>query len=76
MGVERKLYKLLMGKPEGKKPLERPGRRRGDGIRIDVREIGWGMEWIQFAEDRDLLRAAVNTVMNSIKPSGAISRVR
>jgi hypothetical protein len=69
VGVERKVYKLLMGKPEGKRPLGRPRRR------IDVREIGWGMEWIQLAEDRDRLRAAVNTVMNSIKSSGAFSRV-
>jgi hypothetical protein len=42
MGEERKLYKVLVGKPEGKRSLERPRRRWEDGIRIDLREIGWG----------------------------------
>jgi hypothetical protein len=45
MGEERKLYKVLVGKPEGKRPLGRPRRRREDGIRIDLREIGLGL-WI------------------------------
>jgi hypothetical protein len=65
MGRERKVYKVLVGKPEGKRPLERPRRRGEDGIRMDLREIGWGsVWWIQFAQDRDRLRALVNTVMN------------
>jgi hypothetical protein len=42
MGEERKLYKVLVGKPEGKRPLGRPRRRREDGIRMDLSEIGWG----------------------------------
>jgi len=42
MGEERKLYKVLVGKPEGKRPLGRPRRRWEDGIRMDLREIGWG----------------------------------
>jgi hypothetical protein len=65
MGKERKVYKLLVGKPEGKKPLERLRRRWCDGIRMDFREIDWGgVEWIQFARDRDWWRDFVNTVMN------------
>jgi hypothetical protein len=43
MGEERKVYKVLVGKPEGKRPLGRPRRRWEDGIRMDFREIGWGM---------------------------------
>jgi hypothetical protein len=61
------VYKVLMGKPEGKRPLGRPRRRPiwQDGIRMDLREIGWGSEdWIQLAQDRDRWRALVNTVMN------------
>jgi hypothetical protein len=65
MGEERNVYKVLMGKPEGKRPLERPRRRWEDGIRTDLREIGWGsVDWIQLAQDRDRWRALVNTVMN------------
>jgi hypothetical protein len=59
------VYRVLMGKPEGKRPLERPRRRWEDGIRMDLREIGWGtVEWIQLAQVRDRWRAVVNTVMN------------
>jgi hypothetical protein len=43
MGEERNVYRVLMGKSEGKRPLERPRRRWEDGIRIDLREIGWGV---------------------------------
>jgi hypothetical protein len=58
-------YRVLMGKPEGKRPLGRPRRRWENNIRMDLREIGWGgMEWIDLAEDRDQWRAFVNTVMN------------
>jgi hypothetical protein len=65
MGEERNVYRALMGKPEGKRPLERPRRRRENGIRTDVREIGWrSVDWIQLARDRDRWRAVVNTVMN------------
>jgi hypothetical protein len=50
---ERKDCRVLMGKPEGKRPLGRPMRRWEDGIRINFREIGWGsVEWIQLAQDR------------------------
>jgi hypothetical protein len=54
-----------MGKSEGKRPLGRPRRRWEDGIRMDLREIGWGsVDWIQLAQDRDRCWAVVNTVMN------------
>jgi hypothetical protein len=59
------VYRILMGKPEGKRPLGRPNRRWEDGIRMDLREIDWGsVDWIQLAQDRDRWRALVNTVMN------------
>jgi hypothetical protein len=59
------MYKALVGKPEGKRPLGRPRRRWEDGIRMDVMEIGWrGLEWIQLAQDRDWWRAVVNTVIS------------
>jgi hypothetical protein len=43
MGEGRKVYRILLGKPEGKRPLERPRRRWDDGIRMDLREVGWGV---------------------------------
>jgi hypothetical protein len=64
-GEKRNVYKVLVGKPEGKRPLERPKRRWMDNIKIDLGEIGWhGMDWIDMARDRDQWRALVNTVMN------------
>jgi hypothetical protein len=54
MGDERSVYKLLMGKPEGKRPLGRPRHRWEDGIRMDLRVIGWGsINCIPLAQDRD-----------------------
>jgi hypothetical protein len=59
------VYRVLMGKPEGKRPLGRPRHRWEDGIRMDLRVIGLGsVDWIQLAQDRDRWRALVNTVMN------------
>jgi hypothetical protein len=61
------VYKVLVGTPEGKRPLERPKHRWKDGIWMDLRYIGWvggGVEWIDLAQDRDWWRAVVNTVMN------------
>jgi hypothetical protein len=65
MGEGKKLYKVLLGKQEGKRPLGRPRRRWEDVIRMDLMEIGWGSaNWMQLAQDRDQWRAVVNTVMN------------
>jgi hypothetical protein len=65
MGEERNVYRVLMGKPEGKRPLGRSRRRWKDGIRMDLRETGWGnLDWIQLAQDRDWWQALVNMVMN------------
>jgi hypothetical protein len=59
------VYKVLVGKPEGKRPLERPRHRWEDGIWMDLRETGWGsVLWIQLSQHRDWWRALVNTVMN------------
>jgi hypothetical protein len=65
MGEERNVYRVLMGKPEGKTPLERPRHRWEDGIRMNLREIDWGsVDWIQLAQDREQWQVLVNTVMN------------
>jgi hypothetical protein len=61
----RNLYRILVGKPEGKRPLGKPRRRWDYGIKMDLEEIGWGVaEWIHLAQDRDRWRAVVNAVMN------------
>jgi hypothetical protein len=65
MGEEMNVYTVLMGKREGRRPLGRPRRRWGDGLRMDLRETGWdSVDWIQLAQDRDRWRAVVNTAMN------------
>jgi hypothetical protein len=65
MGEGRKVYKVLVGKPEGKRPLGRPRRRWEDGVRVNLREIGLGcVDWIRLAQDRDRWRAVVSAVMN------------
>jgi hypothetical protein len=65
MGEERKVYKVLVGKPEGKRPLGRPRPRWEDGIRMDLREIGLGgVDWIRLSQVRDRWRAVVSAVMN------------
>jgi hypothetical protein len=60
---ERNMYRVLVGKPEGKRPLEKSRRRWEDGIRMDLREIGWGesVEWIQLDRVRCRWRDVVNT---------------
>jgi hypothetical protein len=64
-GKKINAYRILVGKPEGKRPLGRPRRRWVDSIKIDLREIGWdGIDWIYLDQDRDQWRALVNTVMN------------
>jgi hypothetical protein len=65
MGEKRNAYRILVGKPEGRRALGRPRRRWEDNVRMDLREIGCGgMDWIDLAQDRDRWRALVNTVMN------------
>jgi hypothetical protein len=63
-GGKRNVYRILVGKLKGKKPLGRP-RRRWEDIMMDFREIGWGeIDWIDLGKDRDHWRALVNMVMN------------
>jgi hypothetical protein len=64
MGEERGVYRVLVGKPEGKSPLGRPRRRWEDGIRMDLRGLAWGVDWIRLVQDRDRWRAVVSAVMN------------
>jgi hypothetical protein len=65
MGEKRGVYRVLVRKPEGKRPLGRPRRRWGDNITMDLQEVGCGgMDWIELAHDRDRRRALVNAVMN------------
>jgi hypothetical protein len=65
MGEKRNAYTILMGKPEGTRPLGRPRHRWVHNIKMDLRKIGRdGMDWIDVAQDRDQWRALVNTVMN------------
>jgi hypothetical protein len=65
MGQKRNAYSILVGKPEGKRPLGRPRRRWVDNIRLYLREVGWDvMDWIDLAQVRDQWRALLNTVIN------------
>ena len=65
MSEERGAYRVLVGKPEGKRPLGRPRRRWVDNIRMDLQEVGCGyMDWIGLAQDRDRWRTLVSAVMN------------
>jgi hypothetical protein len=65
MGERRGSKRILMGKPEGKRPLGRSKHRWENNIKMDLQEVGWGyMDWIDLAQDRDRWRALVNTVMN------------
>jgi hypothetical protein len=64
-GENRNPHRILVGKPEGKRPLQRPRRRWADNIKMEVRDIRLGgMDWIDLAQDRDQWKALVNTVMN------------
>jgi hypothetical protein len=64
MGEDRKVYTVLVGKPEGRRPLGRPRRRWENGVRMDLRKIGLeGVDWIRLAQDRDWWRAVVSAVI-------------
>ena len=65
MGEDRGVYRVLLGKPEGRRPLGRPRRRWVDNIRMDLQEVGCGyMDWIGLVQDRDNWRTLMNAVMN------------
>jgi hypothetical protein len=65
MWEKRGVYRVLMGKPEGKRPLGRPRHRWEDNIKMDLQEVGCRVvDWIDVAQDRDRWRALVNAVMN------------
>jgi hypothetical protein len=64
MGEKRVVHRVLVGKPEGKRPLGRPRRRWEDNIKMDVEEVGCRGDWMELAQDRDRWRALVSTVKN------------
>jgi hypothetical protein len=65
MRERRNAYSILVGKPEGRRPLVRPRRRWVDNLKMDLREVRWdGRNWIDLAQHRDRWRAYVNAVMN------------
>jgi hypothetical protein len=75
---EMNAYRILVGKPEGKRPLGRPRRRWVDNIKMDLREVGWdGRDWIDLAQDRDRWMAHANAVIGKFSSSyiiGSFSR--
>ena len=64
MGEGRGVHRVLVGKPEGKRPLGRPRLRWEDNIKMDLQEVGGYADWMELAQDKDRWRALVNTVMN------------
>jgi hypothetical protein len=69
MGEGRGVYKDLVGEPQGKRPLGKPGRKWEDNIKIGLQEVECGcMDWIDVAQDRDSVRALVNAVLNPRVP--------
>jgi hypothetical protein len=72
MGENRNAYRLLVGKPKGKRPLGRPRRRLVDNVRMDLGEMGWSdVDWIGLAQYRNRWRALVNSVLNLRIPRNA-----
>ena len=64
MGERRGAYRVLVGKPEERRPLGRTGHGWEDNIKTELREMEWGMEWIRLSHDRDRWRAVANSVMD------------
>ena len=75
--VERRgMYRVLVGKPEGKRPCGKPRHRWEDNIKMNLKEVGrGGMDWIELAEDRDRWRTLVNAVMNLRGKTRGIARL-
>jgi hypothetical protein len=71
MGENRGAYRILVERPEGRQPLGRPRRRREENIKMDLKEVGWGTDWIELVQDSDRWRALVNAVMNLRVPQNA-----
>jgi hypothetical protein len=63
-GEKRGAYRILVGRPERRRPLGRPRHRWEDNIRMDLQEVGYDLNWIELAQDRDRWRALVNAAMN------------
>jgi hypothetical protein len=68
MGEKRSAYWILVGRPEGTRPFGRSRHRWEDNIKMDLQEVGWGMDWIGVAQDRNRWRALMNAVMNPLVP--------
>jgi hypothetical protein len=68
-GEKRGAYRILVGRPEGRRPLGRPRRRWEDNIKMDLHDVGWGMNWIELAQDRDRWRDLCEC---GNEPSGSI----
>jgi hypothetical protein len=64
MEETRGTYRILVGRTEGRRPLGRPRCRWEDNIKMDFQDVGWDMDWIELAHDRDRWRAVVNAVIN------------
>ena len=77
MGEGRGVHRVLVGKPEGKRPLGRARRRWEDNIRIDLQEVGCGsIDWIELAQDRNMWRDVVKAVMNLWAPQNAGNSIK
>jgi hypothetical protein len=64
MGERKVVHRVLVGKPERKRPLGKSRRRWKGNIKMDNEEVGWGMDWIDLNQNRDRWRALVNAIMN------------
>jgi len=77
MGERRGIYRVWVGKPEGKRSLRRPRQRWEDNIRIDLQEVGCGsIDWIELAQDRNMWRDVVKAVMNLWAPQNAGNSIK